>query len=452
MDQMGQKVWGVILSSIKSQVTISTFKAWFSGSFVLDYKIAENKKLLIIGVKNNFLKEQVETRYSQMIFEAKNNHRLGDVEIVFVVANKEHGSNSKSGPLFTGIAQKIVSNGKRADALNLNYTFADFVVGYSNNLAYIAARKVAENPGNTYNPLLFYGPTGVGKTHLLQAIGNDASEQISGAKVLYVTAEKFTNDYIESLNNKTQQFFRQKYRSVDLLLVDDAQFLAGKESTQDEFFHTFNDLSLSNRQVVIVSDRHPSELGRVKERLISRFLGGMAADIGYPDLEMKIAILVSKCKQKKVKIEREILAYIASECRGGARELEGVLIATLAQLRLSGGQLNLNTIKELISKNKPVAPVKISPGKIIGAVCRHFKIEEALLSSTSRRAKIVGARQLSMYLLRRELGLSLSAIGSLIGGRDHSTVIHGIGKVEGMLNKNPEVRDEIHRISTIFNR
>ncbi|OGE04458.1 chromosomal replication initiator protein DnaA [Candidatus Curtissbacteria bacterium RIFCSPLOWO2_01_FULL_41_18] len=452
MDQIGQKVWGVILSSIKSQVLPSAFKAWFSGSFVLDYKLAGNKKLLIIGVKNNFLKEQVETRYSPMIFEAKNKHSLGDVEIVFVVANKEQGSNSKSGPLFTGVAQKIATNGKRADALSLNYTLGNFTVGYSNNLAYMAAKKVAENPGGIYNPLLFYGPTGVGKTHLLQAIGNEVSDKIMDAKVLYVTAERFTNDYIESLNNKTQQFSRQKYRSVDLLLVDDAQFLAGKESTQDEFFHTFNELCLSGRQVVIASDRHPSELARVKERLVSRFLGGMTADIGYPDLEMKIAILVSKCKQKNIKIDREILAYIAGECQGGARELEGVLIATLAQLKLSGGKSNLNSIKELISKNKPPAQIKVSPGKIIGAVCKHFRIEEALLCSASRRAKIVGARQLLMYLLRRDLGLSLSAIGSLVGGRDHSTVIHGIGKVEKMLGRNLDVRDEIYRIGAIFNK
>lgn len=449
---MGQKIWGDILASIKSQISISTFKAWFLGSFVLDYKLVENKKLLIIGVKNNFLKEQVETRYLPMIFEAKNKHGLDNVEIVFVVANKDHGSDSKSGPLFTGVAQKVAVNGRRADALNINYNFGNFVVGYSNNLAYVAAKRVAENPGGTYNPLLFYGPTGVGKTHLLQAVGNEAGEKTMDLKVLYATAEKFTNDYIESLNNKTQQSFRQKYRRVDLLLFDDAQFLAGKESTQDEFFHTFNELCLTGRQVVIASDRHPSELARVKERLVSRFLGGMTADIGYPDLEMKIAILLSKCKQKNVKIDREILAYIASQCQGGARELEGFLIATLAQLKLSGGQTNLNTIKDLISKNKPFTQIKVSPGKIIGSVCKHFKIEENVLCSRSRLAKIVSARQLLMYLLRRDLGLSLSAIGALVGGRDHSTVIHGIGKVEKMLGKNLEVRDEIYRISAIFNK
>lgn len=447
----GQKVWRAIISSVKSQVLPSTFKAWFSGSYVLDYKESENKKLLIVATKNNFIKEQIETRYANSIRVACEKTKLGNLEVVFVVANSSQGSNFRREPLFSGVAQGIVLNTKRADALNSNYSFENFVSGYSNNLAYIAAEKVAENPGSLYNPLLFYGPTGVGKTHLIQAIGNAVCEKNNDFKILYITAEKFTNDYIESLNNKTQQLFRQKYRNVDLLLVDDAQFFAGKESTQDEFFHTFNELFLSGKQVVIVSDRHPSELGRIKERLISRFLGGMAADIGYPDLEMKIAILVSKCRQKNVKIDKEILSFIASECQGGARELEGALIATLAQLRLSGGKTSLDEIKKLLARNKPTEANKVNPGRIISAVCRHFKIEEALLFSSSRRAKIVGARQFSMYLLRRELGLSLASIGDIAGGRDHSTVIHGIGKVEKMLATNSAVRDTIWRISNLFN-
>lgn len=452
MHKDGQKLWGDILSSVKSQISLSTFKTWFSGSFVLDFKTSGDKNLLIVGVKNSFLKEQVETRYLPVICEVKNKKGLSDIDVVFVVAQKEQGTPLKNGPLFTGVAQKLVVNGKKSDALNSTHTFGNFIAGFSNNLAYMAASQVATNLGSVYNPLLFYGPTGVGKTHLLQAVGNEVIDKVIDAKVLYVTAERFTNDYIESLQNKTQQSFRQKYRGVGLLLFDDIQFLAGKESTQDEFFHTYDELSLSGRQIVAASDRHPKELGRLKERLVNRFLGGMAADIGYPDLEMKMAILAAKCKEKNIHLNNEVLSYIAGECRGGARELEGVLTATLAQIKLSNGNFALPEIKSLISNNKEVLKRPLSPGVIIKAVCKYYKIEGSVIRGSSRRAPVVCARQTLMYLLRSEIGLSFETIGEMLGGRDHSTVIYGVGKVEKNINNSPTGRDEIFRIQSFINK
>ena len=447
-----QKIWNNILGDFKSQISASAFKTWLGGSFVLDYKKNTDRDLLIIGIKNNFLKEQIESRYSPRILQIAKNRGFPNIEIVFVVTQKEDSGQVKNEPIFTGTVPKIIINGHKSEILNPGYTFDNFVVGSSNNLALIVARQVATSLGSAYNPLLIYGPSGVGKTHLLQAIGNEVLNQASDARVLYVTAEKFTNDYIESLRNRTQSSFRNKYRQGDLLLVDDVQFLAGKESTQDEFFHTFNELCLSGRQIVLACDRHPKELGRLKERLASRFLGGMAADIGLPDLEMKMAILTSKCQERGVNLEDEIIDFLARVCKGSARELEGILISILALAKIGGGQITLEEVKMTVNKSQEATKISLTPGKIIDVVCRHFRISSGDLRSPSRRASRVFARQTLMYLLRRELGLPLAQIGEIVGGRDHSTVIHGIERIEKLANENRAISDEVLRVETLLNK
>lgn len=450
MQNTGQKLWGEILSQIKLQVPTSTFKTWFAGSCVMEFKESEERKLLIIGVKNKFLKEQVELRYLPMISEIKERKSLNDVEIVFLVSRSEPETSFKIGPLFSGEAPKLSVSSRKFEALNPAFTFEKFVVGETNNLAHVASLQVAKNLGQFYNPLLIYGPTGVGKTHLLHAVGNEAIDKTIDLKVLYTTSERFTNEYIQSLNNKTQQIFRQKYRNVDLLLFDDIQFLAGKESTQDEFFHCYNELTLSGKQVVAVSDRHPKELTRIKERLISRFFGGMVADIGYPDFEMKVAIIKSKCKEKGMHLDRDVVEYIASESYGGARELEGVLTTTMAKIKLSGGKLVRDEIKKVVlvssSENKRAPSIK----KITSAVCNYFNIKEGALKDSSRKAHLVKARQTLMYFLRRDGGLSLSDIGTIAGGRDHSTVIYGFDKVSRLILSDTKFRDDILRIKEVI--
>jgi len=453
MEKNGQKVWGGILSSLKKQVSNSTFKTWFSGTVVLNYKDLDEKKLLIIGLKNNFLKEEVERRYSSKITEIKRDKGFNNLDVVFVVSQPEVKNSQLDWPLFSGEAKSVRYRSSKYEILNPNYKFETFVVGQSNNIAYVAASQVSNNSGNVYNPILFYGPTGVGKTHLLQAIGNAAVDKFIDAKILYVTSEKFTNDYIESIRNRQTQSFRQKYRNVDILLIDDIQFLAGKESTQDEFFHCFNELTISNRQVVIASDKHPQEMGRLKERLISRFLGGMVVDIGYPDFEMKMAIIKAKCKEKNVSMDDEIIAYIAQESSGGARELEGVLTSTLAQIKISGNKFNREAIKSVIYNNKLQNKQSISPNNLVAVVCKYYKVERESLKGQSRKANLVRVRQVLMYLLREELKLSLEAIGYLIGGRDHSTVIYGVEKIKSKLNNaDVDLRDDISRIKGVLNK
>ncbi|OGD98253.1 chromosomal replication initiator protein DnaA [Candidatus Curtissbacteria bacterium RIFCSPLOWO2_01_FULL_38_11b] len=449
MQKDGQKIWRAILLGIKSQVSLSTFKTWFEGSYALDFRQIPNKKLLVVGIKNNFIKEQIETKYMQVISTVLEDKGLRDIEVEFRVS-QSLPKTDKSAPLFSGMPQNFIANTKKSGALNAGLSFENFVVGFSNNLAHLAASQVAGNLGRLYNPLLIYGPTGVGKTHLLHAIGNEVKSITVDLKTLYVAAEKFTNDYIESLRNKTQQLFRQKYRLVDLLLVDDVQFFAGKESTQDEFFNCFNELTLSGKQVVIVCDRHPRELGRLKERLASRFLGGMVADIGLPDLEMKIAILKEKCQARRVNLDNDLITLIASESQGGARELEGILASTIAQIKISNGRLKWDQIKTFVAKNSYGKKPEPTPNELVGAVCAYFKLESSFLKSQSRKASLVLARQVLMYLLRKELGLPLETVGKMLGGRDHSTVIHGVEKIENKVTSDFSFRDEILRIKSLI--
>ncbi|MCR4324702.1 MAG: chromosomal replication initiator protein DnaA [Candidatus Curtissbacteria bacterium] len=447
----GQKVWASILSGVKSQVSSSTFKTWFSGSYVMDFREEESRRLLVVGVKNNFLKEQVETRYQTVINDIIRKKGFSDCEVTFVVSEQTDSSSQISdAPLFSGEAPTFINSFKKIDNLNPLHTFDNFVVGASNNLAFLAFKQVSENPGTSYNPLFVYGATGVGKTHLLQSCGNEILNKIPDAKVLYASAEKFTNDYIESLNNRTQSHFRHKYRNVDVLLVDDVQFLAGKESTQDEFFYTFNELYLAGKQIVLASDHHPRDLGKLKDRLVSRFLGGMAVDISRPDLELRVAILKAKCKEKNVVLGDGVLNFIADSSQGGVRELEGLLLQVLSLSKLTSGGITLDEIKRAIERNKRPSVAPPSPGKIIDSVSRHFRVPREELCGPKRKANIVFARQILMFILREDLGLALEAIGELVGGRDHSTIIYGVERVNKLIGENQNTRDEVARIRANF--
>ncbi len=445
----GQKVWASILDSVKQQVSSSTFKTWFAGSYALEQKKTGSRSVLVVELRNNFIKEQLKTKYGALIRQITSEKGFLETDVIFVVTKNVSGTNSSHlAPLFSGIAQTYIAS-RRSESLNIAHTFENFVVGSSNNLAFLAARQVAENLGRLYNPLFIWGLTGVGKTHLLQAVGNEVLTKTIDAKVLYVTCEKFTNDFIESIGNRSTQAFRHKYRNVDVLLIDDVQFLMGKEGTQDEFFHTFNELYLAGKQIILASDRRPQELARIKERLVSRFLGGMICDIARPDLELRVAILKSKCRARSVVLPGELINYIAGTCETGARELEGVLIQVLSLHRLSGG-ISLDEVKKTLGTSIKVGKARPSPGKIIEVVSRHFKIASSDLCGSRRKSSLVRARQILMFLLREDLGLGLANIGQLVGGRDHSTVIYGIDRVGREIALNQNKKDEIARIRLSF--
>lgn len=447
---VAQKVWAGILSGIRAQVSSSAYKFWFSGSLVLELRKSGQRDVLVVATRNGYLKEQLETKYMPLILENAKNNGLINCEIIFVVSQKQKETKSPSEPLFSGVAPTYVNAFRKSEAISPNHTFGNFVVGSSNNLAYLAFSQAAGSVGSLYNPLVVYGPTGVGKTHLLQAFGNFVLGNVMDARVLYVSAEKFTNDFIESLRNHTQQSFRAKYRGVDVLLVDDAQFFSGKEGTQDEFFHTFEELTQAGRQVVLATDKHPKEIVKLKDRLASRLLGGMVVNVGKPDLEMRVAILRQKCQEKGVVLSGEILNYIAATAETGARELEGILVHVLALTKLSAGKITVPEIQNAISSVPKTVRAELTASDIISSVSRYFKVGREDLCGPRRKSSLVYPRQVLMYLMRQDLGLPLGKIGQYLGGRDHSTILYGVDKVESLLAVDQKKRDELYRIRLSF--
>jgi chromosomal replication initiator protein len=339
----------------------------------------------------------------------------------------------------------------QAPVLNAKYSFKSFVVGPSNRLGYSAAKAVADAPGQTYNPLFLYSGVGLGKTHLLHAIGHDCAEK--GMSFAYVTSEKFTNEFIAAIGNRTTEEFRNKYRSVDVLLIDDIQFISGKEQTQEGFFHTFNDLHNSNRQVVLTSDRPPKAMALLEDRLRSRFEWGLIADIQPPDLETRMAILLAKARQLGVALGESIIEFVAKKVQKNVRELEGSLNRIVALSRLTEGPITLDMASQAVADFMPdMSRDSVDPDRIMEEVTRRFKVSNSDLVGTSRKKPIVRARHVAMYLLHEELGMKDTEIGRLLGGRDHSTIINAVGKVNYEINVDAHLRQDVLSIKeAIFN-
>ncbi len=326
--------------------------------------------------------------------------------------------------------------------LNARYTFSTFIVGNANQLAHAASLAVAEAPGQAYNPLFLYGGVGLGKTHLLHAIGHVAVER--NMSVLYVSSETFTNEIVNAIRYRTTEEFRAKYRSADLLLVDDIQFIAGKDSTEEEFFHTFNSLYESNRQIVICSDRPPKAIVSLEERLRSRFEWGLIADIQPPDLETRVAILSAKADMMQRMVPDEVISFLASRIHSNIRELEGSLNRLLAFSQLQGMPLTIDTAKAaLASLATDGRQRRVSVADVLEAVAEHYRISQEDLCGKQRDKHIVVPRQVAMYLMRQETEASLMEIGQALGGRDHSTVLHGVEKINREINEDSALRKEV---------
>jgi chromosomal replication initiator protein len=334
--------------------------------------------------------------------------------------------------------------------MNSRYTFDNFVVGSSNRLAYAASMAVAENPAHAYNPLFLYGGVGLGKTHLLFAIGNMARQQ--GKQVMYVTSEEFANDIINSIRTHNTQAFRERYRFVDVLLIDDIQFIAGKESTQEEFFHTFNSLHGQEKQIVITSDRPPKAMSTLEERLRSRFEWGLIADIQPPDLETRTAILRSKAERMRREVPDEIINYIARQFQANIRELEGALTRVVAYSDLRGNALSMDLAEVALTDLIPQHN-QLEPGRVVDVVASAFGVSREKILSRERTREVALPRQVVMYLLREEANVSLPQIGEVLGGRDHTTVIYACEKVADMIERDDQLRKQIIQIrETLYGR
>ena len=446
---MQEELWQAVLAQIQLTTSPANFATWFKNTEITSQK--EGK--VVVAVPNSFAKEWLENKYGKAIFKILHGLDEGIKEVSYEV-RKSSLKILKRAPGLPGLGQ-LPEAGQlefqefeidKETSLNPRYTFENFVIGPFNELAQAAGWAAAKNPGQAYNPLFIYGGVGLGKTHLLQAVGNEVIKNFPQKKVRYIPSEKFTAGVVSSIRSREMENFKSKYQAIDVLIIDDIQFLAGKEKTQEEFFHTFNSLYEKNRQIVLSSDRPPKAIPALAERLRSRFEGGMIADIGYPDYETRIAILKAKCLERKTELSEEILGYIASNIQRNVRELEGALNRLIAYQKLQNLAPDLEIAKSLL-KNLMAAPGKIvSVKKIIQAVAEFYDLKEKEIISSSRKKEIVKPRQVAMYLLREELKSSFPFIGRKFGGKDHTTAIHAFGKISAELEKNENLTEELNLI------
>jgi len=440
------QLWQAALGEIELGLSRANFITWFKKTFISSME--EEEKRIIIGVPNDFTKRWLEEKYHKQIQTALKNVLGGETgQIIYKVEtrNNEGEEEKKSFVLSPATAKEAQTN---RFGLNPRYIFETFIVGKGNELAHAACQAVVANPGKVYNPLFIYGGVGLGKTHLIQAVGNELLKQ--NKKVLYVSCEKFTNDYVQAIRNGKAKEFKDIYRNVDLLLVDDIQFMGGKDGTQEEFFHTFNDLHQTDKQIMVTSDRPPKSIPALEKRLLSRFEWGMIADVGQPDLETRIAILESKSKERNYYIEREILSYIAEKIESNIRELEGVLNRIVAYHEFNNTSPSMDSIRQLIENSSLIYSRPASPKKIIEIVARFYESASQDIVGKSRKKELVKPRQIAMYLLRQDGGVSYPTIGEELGGRDHTTAMHAFNKISRELKENAKLRNEIELIKQLL--
>ncbi len=445
------QIWQAVLGEIELNLSKANFTTWFKNTFISSFE----EEKVVICVPNTFTKAWLEKKYHQKIAEALEhvvNNKIK--EIYYKVETR------KSSPMNDLLKKiKIKKNNENINepiitnrfGLNNRYLFDNFIVGKGNELAHAACQAVAANPGNAYNPLFIYGGVGLGKTHLLQAIGHEILNK--SENILYVTSEKFTNDYIQSVKSGNAKSFKDRYRNIDLLLIDDIQFMGGKDGTQEEFFHTFNELHQTNKQIVITSDRPPRSIPALEKRLLSRFEWGMIADITQPNIETRVAILESKCREKNYTLNNDILYYIANNIKNNIRELEGALNRIIAYHEFNNTRPTIDSTQSILKSFLTNTQSKsLTTKHIIESVSQFFDINIKDIIGKSRKKELVYPRQVIMYLMRKEINSSYPTIGQELGGRDHTTAMHAYNKIAKEIENNDKVRQDIDSIvQSIYN-
>ncbi|HZW83142.1 MAG TPA: chromosomal replication initiator protein DnaA [Candidatus Deferrimicrobium sp.] len=436
-------IWQKTLAILETQLTKPSFETWLKSTSLLSF----DGSLVTIGVANEFAKDWLESRYANLIRTTVRNILNQEVQIRFVIPDQLDTSQApKHTQTFRNERNYEDLN---ATQLNPKYTFDSFVIGNSNRFAHAASLAVAEAPAKAYNPLFIYGGVGLGKTHLMHAIGNYVLEQKPRARVLYVSSEKFTNELINAIRDDKNVDFRNRYRNIDVLLVDDIQFVAGKERTQEEFFHTFNALYEANKQLILSSDRPPKEIPTLEDRLRSRFEWGLITDIQAPDLETRIAILRKKAKLEDLEVPNEVMVYIADKIQSNIRELEGALIRVVAYSSLTSNEITTELAAEALKDILPSAkPRQISINLIQQVVAEYYSIPLSDFKAKKRTRAVAFPRQIAMYLSRELTDFSLPKIGEEFGGRDHTTVIHAHEKILNDSKKDPNLEAVLNEIIT----
>ncbi len=438
-----KKLWDDSLVSIELAITPANFKTWFRDTRIVGLEDGT----VTLGVPSVFVRDWLRDKFQSMILRVlrENAPYVRNIEYSVVARTEKKQENRTQNVNAALPLEEYYIN--KSDNLNPRYSFDTFVIGPFNALAHAAAKTVSERPGIAYNPLFIYGKTGHGKTHLIQAVGNHLKK--NGKKVFYATAERFTVDYFNSLQNGTANSFKDKYRQYDVLVMDDVQFLNSKEKTQEELFHLFNTLHDNNKQIVFSSDIHPALLSGMEERLQSRFAAGMIVDIPAPDLESRAAILKAKAAQNSIALSDEVVDYLAESVNGNIRELEGALNSIMCQSQLLGRVLALEEVKVII-KNSTRPRRSMAIDDVVEKVAQFFNIEPASIYEKTRRKEVVRPRQLIMYILREDFAVSYPTIGQKLGGRDHTTVIHSCEKIKAELQQNTELEEEVAQIRALL--
>ncbi|MDI6733960.1 MAG: chromosomal replication initiator protein DnaA [Patescibacteria group bacterium] len=442
-------LWNSVLGEIELQISKPNFLTWFKNSELVEKK--EKEGLVFVSLPNNFAKEWIKNRYHKLILGSLRTLDGSIKSVEYVVRTQNLNPltipvpNSKKTFSVSEEIQPILIESKIDPKTNLNprYSLKNFIVGSSNELAYAAIQAVVKDVGIKYNPLFIYGGVGLGKTHLLQAAGNAIKDKSEKINILYISSEKFINDVVWAIRNKRTEDMKKKYRDVDVLIIDDIQFIGGKTTTELEFFYTFNVLYENNKQIILSSDRPPAAIPTLEERLRSRFQVGMVADIGYPDYEMRLAILKTKISNQQLRIEDKILEQIATKVQKNIRELEGVLNKVVFYQQFKGEKIDNKKLEEIINETIQVSAKNVTANEIIKAVADFFEISQSNLTERSRKQEIVEPRQITMFLLRELLKLSYPHIGECLGKRDHTTAIHAYEKILKEINQNPALNQKI---------
>ena len=447
------KTWKDTLESLRVSVSDATYKTYLANTHLADLKENQGRAVAQIGCNSVYIKNQVESRYFGIVQDTLSRILEKPVDISFIVKSssvtKENVDKTPS-PLFDQpkIDKLVFNEAIKRARLRMGFTFENFAVSSSNQFAHAAAEAVFKNPGQAYNPLFIWGGVGVGKTHLMHSVGRCILEANIDSKIVACTAEDFTNDIVEGIRNKTTPQVRKKYRSIDALLIDDIQFIGGKDTAQEEFFHTFNAVTSAGGQVILTSDKPPSEIAKLEDRLKSRFEAGLIVDITNPDFELRCAIVRIKAEERGLKLESEMVQLIAGNI-DSAREIQGFLVKLFSQANFKGTEITHEYIQNLLGKSQDPSnghEIKANPTEVVAMVSKYFSLGKRELLGASRKRPIVRPRQILMYILKTQLDLPFQEIGRLVGGRDHTTVMHGVEKITQLASESGDIREDIKGI------